>query len=58
MNPNRPTPSNIIIKMSKVKYREGILKAAREKNKKSFTCEPTQRLSANFSEETLQAIKE
>ena len=44
--------------MSKVKYREGILKAAREKNKKSFTCEPTQRLSANFSEETLQAIKE
>ena len=31
LNPNRPTPRHIIIKMSKVKDKERILKAAREK---------------------------
>ena len=31
MNPKRPTPSHIIIKVLKVKYKERILKAAREK---------------------------
>ena len=31
MNSKRPTPKHIIIKMSKVKYKEIILKAAREK---------------------------
>ena len=31
MNPKRPTPRHIVIKMSKVKYKERILKAAREK---------------------------
>ena len=31
MNPKRSTPRNIIIKMSKVKDKERILKAAREK---------------------------
>ena len=31
MNPKRPTPRHIIIKMSKVKDKERILKAAREK---------------------------
>ena len=31
MNPKRHTPRLIIIKMSKVKYKERILKAAREK---------------------------
>ena len=30
MNPNRPTPRHIIIKMAKVKDKERILKAARE----------------------------
>ena len=30
-NPKRPTPRYIIIKMPKVKYKEKILKAAREK---------------------------
>ena len=31
MNPKRPTPRHVIIKMPKVKYKERILKAAREK---------------------------
>ena len=31
MNPNRPTPRHIIIKMAKVKDKERILKAATEK---------------------------
>ena len=31
MNTKRPTPRHIIIKMTKVKYKERILKAAREK---------------------------
>ena len=31
MNPNRPTPGYIIIKMAKVNNKERILKAAREK---------------------------
>ena len=30
-DPKRPTPRHIIIKMPKVKYKERILKAAREK---------------------------
>ena len=31
MDPNRPTPRHIIIKMAKVKEKEKILKAARDK---------------------------
>ena len=31
LNPNRPTPRHILIKMAKVKEMERILKAAREK---------------------------
>ena len=31
MNPKRPTPRHVIIKMPKVKDKERILKAAREK---------------------------
>ena len=31
MNPKRPTPRHIIIKMAKFKVKEKILKAAREK---------------------------
>ena len=33
MNTNRPTPRHIIIKMAKVKDKEGILKGAREKQR-------------------------
>ena len=55
LNPNRPTPRHILIKMAKVKDR--ILKAAREKQ--SINCNGTPvRLSAVFSTETLQARRE
>nr|KAF6397249.1 hypothetical protein HJG63_009887 [Rousettus aegyptiacus] len=30
-NPNRPTPTHIIIKMPTIKYKDGLLKAARQK---------------------------
>ena len=33
MNPSRPTPKHIIIKIAKVKDKERILKAAREKQR-------------------------
>ena len=55
LNPNRPTPRHIIIKMAKVKER--ILKAAREKQSFNYKGTPI-RLSAYFSTETLQARKE
>ena len=55
MNPKRPTPRHIIIKMPKVKYKEKILKGAREKQLVTYKGSPI-RLSADFfSKETLQA---
>ena len=57
MNPNRPTSRHIIIKMAKVKNKEKILKAAREKQRVNFKGTPI-RLSADFSTETLQARRE
>ena len=53
MDAKRPTPRHII-KMSKVKDKERILKAAREKKLVSYRGVPI-RLSADFSKETLQA---
>ena len=54
LNPNRPTPRHIVIKMAKIKDKERILKAAREKQ--SINCKGTPiKLSAYFSTETLQA---
>ena len=50
LNPNRPTPRHIIIKMAKVKER--ILKAAREKQSINYKGTPI-RLSADFSTLTL-----
>ena len=55
LNPNRPTPRHIIIKMTKVK--EKILKAAREKKSVNYKGSPI-RLSADFSTETLQARRQ
>ena len=52
-NPKRPTPRHIIIKMSKVKDKERILKAAREKKLVTYRGVPI-RLSADFSKETLR----
>ena len=47
------TPRHIIIKMPKVKYKEKILKAAREKQLVTYRGVPI-RLSADFSTEILQ----
>ena len=57
LNPKRPTPRHIIIKMAKVKDKERILKAAREKQSINYKGTPI-RLSAKFSTETLQARRE
>ena len=48
-----PTPRHIIIKMPKVKYKEKILKAAREKQIVTYKGTPI-RLAADFSKETMQ----
>ena len=55
MNPKRPTPRYIIIKMSNVKVR--MLKAAREKQRVTYKGIPI-RLTADLSAETLQARSE
>ena len=54
MDAKRPTPRHIIIKMPKIKGKERILKAAREKQIFTFKGVPI-KLSADFSKETLQA---
>ena len=56
-NPNRPTLRHIIIKMAKIKDKERILKAAREKQRVNYKGTPIW-LSADFSTETLQARME
>ena len=57
MNPKRPTPRHMIIKMAKFKDKERILKAAREKQEVTYKGAPV-RLTADFSMETLQARRE
>ena len=52
MNPKRLTPPHIIIKIPKVKDKERILKAAREKQLVTYKGAPI-RISADFSKETL-----
>ena len=55
MDPRRNTPGHIIITLGKIKQKERILKAAREKR---VTYKGVSiRLSADFSKETLQARK-
>ena len=54
INSKRNTPRYIVIKLTKIKDRDKILKATREKWQ--ITCKGTPiRLSADFSTETLQA---
>ena len=57
MNPKRPTPRHIIIKLLSVKDKDRILKAAREKQLVTYKCIPIGP-SADFSTETLQARRE
>ena len=54
MNPKRNTPRHIIITLPKIKEKETILKAAREKETVTYIGVPI-RLSVDFSKETLQA---
>ena len=54
MEPRKHTPRHIIIKLPKIKDKERILKAAREKETVAYKGVPI-RLSADFSKETLQA---
>ena len=57
INPRRNMTTHILIKLSKIKYRENILKAAREKQHITHKGIPT-RLTADLSPETLQARRE
>ena len=52
LDPRKHTPSHIIISQSKIKKKERILKAAREKERVTYKGVPI-RLSADFSKETL-----
>ena len=54
LDPRRNTPRHIIITLPKIKDKERILEAAREKEKITYKGVPI-RLSADFSKETLQA---
>ena len=57
INPRRNTPRHILIKLSKIKYKEKILKAAREKNQITYQGNPI-RLTSDLSAETVQARRE
>ena len=52
INLRRNMPRHILIKLSKIKYKEKILKAAREKQQITYRGIPI-RLTADFSAETL-----
>ena len=55
--PRRNTPRNILIKLSKIKFKEKILKAAREKQQIIYKGISIS-LTADLSAETLQARRE
>uniref|UniRef100_A0A8C0DDF4 L1 transposable element RRM domain-containing protein n=1 Tax=Balaenoptera musculus TaxID=9771 RepID=A0A8C0DDF4_BALMU len=57
INPRRNMLRNIVIKLAKIKDKEKLLKAAREKRQMTYKGTPI-RLTADFSAETLQARRE
>ena len=57
INLRRNTPRHIVIKMTKIKDKDKILKATREKQQITYKGTPIM-LSADFSTETLQARRE
>ena len=57
INPRGNMPRHILIKLSQIKFKEKILKAAREKQKITYKGIPI-RLTADLSAETLQARRE
>ena len=57
INPRRNTPRHILIKLTKTKHKERILKAAREKQQVAYKGNPIL-LTDDLSAETLQARRE
>ena len=57
INPRRNTPRHILIKLTKTKHKERLLKAAREKQQVTYKANPMH-LTADLSAETLQAKRE
>ena len=57
INPRQNTPRHILVKLAKIKHKEQILKAAREKQQKTHKGIPI-RITGDLSIETLQARKE
>ena len=57
INPRRNMPTHIEIKLAKIKDKEKLLKAAREKRQITYKGTPI-RLTADFSAETLPARRE
>ena len=57
LDPRRNTPRHIIFTLAKMKQKERILEAAREKDTVTYKGVPI-RLSADFSKETLQARRD
>ena len=57
INPRRNMPRHILIKLTKTKHKERILKAAREKQQVTYEGNPIC-LTANLSVETLQPGRE
>uniref|UniRef100_A0A8C6BMI7 L1 transposable element RRM domain-containing protein n=1 Tax=Monodon monoceros TaxID=40151 RepID=A0A8C6BMI7_MONMO len=57
INPRRNTPKHILIKLSKIKYKEQILKAAKGKQQITYKGIPV-KLTADLSAETLQARRD
>ena len=57
INPRQNTPRHILIKLTKIKHKEQILKAAREKQQITHKRIPIM-ITAEFSIETLQARRE
>ena len=57
INPRRNTPRNILIKLTKIKHKEQILKAPREKQQITHKGIPI-RITPDLSIETLQARRE
>ena len=57
INPRRNMPRHTLIKLTKTKHKERILKAAREKQQVTYKGNPVH-LTVDLSAETLQARKE
>ena len=57
INPRRNTSRHILMKLTKIKHKESILKAAREKQQVTYKGNPI-RLTADLAAETLKARRE